>query len=97
MNTKNLPAIVMLLAGLVASIVMFRMRYDLNTMLKIILQVFFAFYILGMIVKRLLDKFCVVKKEEDENQDGQEAKEQEEKGEEEQSQDGAVIEKKDAS
>ncbi len=32
MNTRNIPALVMLTAGLVAGIVMFRMHYSLYTM-----------------------------------------------------------------
>ena len=47
MNTRNIPALVMLTAGLVAGIVMFRMHYSLYTMSWVILLVFAVFYVLG--------------------------------------------------
>ena len=43
MNTRNIPALVMLTAGLVAGIVMFRMNYSLYTMSWVILLVFAVF------------------------------------------------------
>ena len=94
METKNIPSIVMLLAGLVTSIVMYRNEYDLNTTLKMVLLVFFLFYILGCLVKRLLDKFCPLKTEEEEENEGEESEKTEGDEEQKQNQDGSVIEKK---
>nr|MBQ8252678.1 hypothetical protein [Lachnospiraceae bacterium] len=94
METKNIPAIVMLLAGLVTSIVMYRNDYDLNTTLKVVLLVFFVFYIFGSWIKRLLDKFCPVKTEEEEKEGEEDGDEEKAEGEESQNQDGSVIEKK---
>ena len=94
MNTRNIPALVMLTAGLVASIVMFRMHYDLYTMSWVLLLVFAAFYVLGCVIRLMLDKFGMQqeKKEAQQQEDGaaQETGQQEEK---QQSEDGAVIEK----
>lgn len=91
METKNIPTIVMLTAGLVTSIVMYVNRYDLSATLKMVLVVFFVFYIIGLLVKRILDKFCPPPKEEEEESenDGEEAGEGEQTNE-----DGSVIEKK---
>ena len=57
MNTRNIPALVMLTAGLVAGIVMFRMHYSLYTMSWVILLVFAVFYVLGCLIRLMLDKF----------------------------------------
>ena len=93
METKNIPTIVMLAAAFVTSIVMYINDYDLNVTLKVILVVFFVFYILGLLVKRLLDKFCPPPKDEEEN--GEENAEDAEGTDGEQSnEDGSVIEKK---
>lgn len=94
METKNVPSIVMLLAGLVTSIVMYRNEYDLNTTLKVVLLVFFVFYILGCLVKRLLDKFCPVKTGEEEEKEGEETEKEDGEEGQNQNQDGSVIEKK---
>lgn len=90
MNTKNIPTIVMLAAALATSIVMYVNDYDLNVTLKMILIVFLVFYILGALVKRLLDKVCPPKTEED----GDETEEAESEEGEQSNEDGSVIEKK---
>ena len=94
MNTRNIPALVMLTAGLVAGIVMFRMHYSLYTMSWVLLLVFAAFYVLGCVIRMMLDKFGMQqeKKEAQQQEDAaaQETGQQEEK---QQSEDGAVIEK----
>ncbi len=93
METRNVPVIVMLSAGLITSIVMYRNEYSLITTLQMVLLVFFVFYIFGCLIKRLLDKFCPIETEEEE-EDKEEQGEGEEKEGEEQNQDGSVIEKK---
>ncbi len=93
MNTKNIPTIVMLAAAFVTSIVMYINDYDLNVTLKAILIVFFVFYILGLLVKRLLDKFCPPPTQEGEDED-ENAEETAESEGEQGSEDGSVIEKK---
>ena len=104
MNTKNVPVIVMLTAGLAASIVMFKMRYDLVNMLGTLLGVFILFYIFGVLMKKMLDRFCPVEKETEEEtaaEDGSAENGGEEnagqqntvQGQDGRSKDGAVIEK----
>lgn len=92
MGTKNIPTIIMLAAGFVTSIVMYVNDYDLDVTLYAILAVFLAFYIFGCLVKRLLDKFCMPPKTEEETEaEGEEAAETEG---EQVGEDGSVIEKK---
>lgn len=91
MKTKNIPTIVMLAAALVTSIVMFVNDYDLSVTLTTILIVFFVFYILGVLVKKILDKFCPPPKPEDTSE---EETEQEATEDGQGSDDGSVIEKK---
>lgn len=102
MNTKNIPTIIMLTAGLSSSIVMYLMHYGLYKMLRILLLVFFVFYILGLLVKKILDRFCVPKQEETEEEQTAEEEETQEQGKEKEREsrtgkdsekDGSVIEK----
>lgn len=82
MKTKQIPALLMLVAGLIASIVMRIMHYPLVTMLWILLGVLALFYVIGSVFVVLMDKF----EEEDK-------KEEEEPAEEEIDDEGAVVEK----
>lgn len=93
MNTRNIPALVMLTAGLVASIVMFRMHYDLYTMSWVLLLVFAAFYVLGCVIRLMLDKFGMQQEKKEAEQQEAAAQEAEQQEEKQQSEDGAVIEK----
>ncbi len=89
MGTKNIPTIIMLTAGLITSIVMYINHYDLSTTLKIVLVVFFVFYIFGTLIRRMLDRFCFPKKEEEEAAEEENAESEEVQ----QSEDGSVIAK----
>ncbi len=93
MNTRNIPALVMLTAGLVAGIVMFRMHYDLYTMSWVLLLVFAAFYVLGCVIRLMLDKFGMQPEKKEAQQQDSAAQETEQQEEKQQSEDGAVIEK----
>ena len=76
MNTRNIPALVMLTAGLVAGIVMFRMHYSLYTMSWVILLVFAVFYVLGCLIRLMLDKFGMQQeKKKEAEQEGEAAQE----------------------
>lgn len=57
MRTKQIPLIVMLLAGAVASICARLMHYELETTLWILLLVLIVFYIAGCFIKRMMDSF----------------------------------------
>lgn len=93
MNTRNIPALVMLTAGLVAGIVMFRMHYSLYTMSWVILLVFAVFYVLGCVIRMMLDKFGMQQEKKETEQEGDAAQETGQQEEKQQSEDGAVIEK----
>ena len=94
MNTRNIPALVMLTAGLVAGIVMFRMHYSLYTMSWVILLVFAVFYVLGCLIRLMLDKFGLQhEKKQEAEQEGEAAQETGQQEVRQQTEDGAVIEK----
>lgn len=54
---KMIPPFVMLLAGAVVSIAMRLMRYDTRTMLIVLLCVLLVFYIIGCLIKYMMDRF----------------------------------------
>lgn len=54
---RLIPPFVMLFAGAVVSIVMRILRYDLQTMLIILLCVLLGFYFVGRILQIMLDRF----------------------------------------
>ncbi|MCI8947489.1 MAG: hypothetical protein HFI91_10610 [Lachnospiraceae bacterium] len=57
MKRKQIPLIVMLLAGAVTSISTKIMHYELETALWILLAVLIVFYIAGCVIKRVMDSF----------------------------------------
>lgn len=57
MNRKLLPPVLMLVAGLITSIRIFFLDYDMKTALIILLLVLIVFYILGSSIKFALDVF----------------------------------------
>ncbi len=54
---RLIPPFVMLLAGAVVSIYMRILRYDLQTMLIVLLCVLLGFYFVGRILQIMLDRF----------------------------------------
>ena len=65
MNTKNIPAIIMLAAGLVSGIVMVLQDIDNREFCLILLLVLVVFYCIGCVVKVVLDRNIVVMAEEE--------------------------------
>lgn len=63
MNTKSVPAIIMLLAGFTACIAGMNAHMEVADFLKMLLIVLIVFYILGCMIEYILDKHFVVKKE----------------------------------
>lgn len=57
MKRKLLPPFIMLVAGLIASIRTFFLHYDTKSSLIILLVVLVVFYVLGSILKYVLDTF----------------------------------------
>ena len=84
LNTKALPAVVMLLGGAATAISCFVREYPLMRMLVVIFFSLLLFWLIGIGIKMLLDKIVIIRKEETEEDAGIENPE---------SSDGAVIEK----
>lgn len=57
MKTKQIPLVVMLFAGAVASITTTLMHYELETSLWILLAVLLVFYVVGCVLQRTIDSF----------------------------------------
>ena len=94
MNTKNIPPLIMLTAGLIVTAVMYIRHYQLHTMLGILLAVLLVFYIVGLLIKKMFDVFGM----EIEKREAEEKEKAEEEGQQgkmlfDENQDGAVIEK----
>lgn len=56
MNTRPLPAIIMLIAGLITCLIAIITKIETVSTLKTLLLVLVGFYILGLIVKIIIDK-----------------------------------------
>jgi len=63
MKTKNIPSIIMLLAGAITSIITYFNAYTVRRMLFTLLVVLVIFYILGLIVKGIMDYFISVRED----------------------------------
>ncbi len=60
MNTKPIPAIIMLTAGFVTCVIGILQHYSFGVFVKTLFLILVGFYILGGIVKFVLDKGFVV-------------------------------------
>jgi len=82
MKTKRIPLIVMLLAGAAASISTRLMHDDLETSLWILLSVLIVFYIIGCVLRRVLESFeaQIEKKEKDEKESAADGEAEEKDG-----------------
>lgn len=72
-RTKYIPAIVTLIGCLAAAIITIINKYDSLHSMIIILSVLIVFYIAGLIIKGLTDKYLVIEEEiinEEENEEG---------------------------
>lgn len=57
MERKMIPLTLMLVAGAICSIVCIIHNYDVSTMLLVLFIVLAVFYILGCIIKRIMEEF----------------------------------------
>lgn len=57
MKRKLIPPFLMLSMGAISSIIMLVLHYEINTMLFVLLGVLIAFYIIGCLLKWMLDTF----------------------------------------
>ena len=69
MKTKGIPAVVMLLAGFVTCIIGIVQHMETDVFIKTLLAVLIIFYLLGCIVKLVLDKNFKEMDEPEENQE----------------------------
>ena len=65
MNTKRIPALVMLLAGAVATIVTYINHYSLEDMLVVLILTLIVFLIIGIAIKLVFDSFHIEEPDED--------------------------------
>lgn len=83
MNTKSIPAVIMLSAGLITCIAGIAVHMEVIRFTKMLFIVLIVFYLFGCIVKLILDKgFAAVRKKE-ETTDGDNTSEEEEEEEQE--------------
>lgn len=68
MKTKHIPALVTLLAGAVAALLMWLWKVDFFTFTRNLLIVLVIFYILGIVIKMILDHNFKDMKEEAEGE-----------------------------
>ncbi|SFB25382.1 hypothetical protein SAMN05216249_11564 [Acetitomaculum ruminis DSM 5522] len=57
MKTKDVPVMIMLLSGFICSTVCILNNYELFDMLRALIIVLVLFYIIGLVAKRVLNKF----------------------------------------
>lgn len=57
MNRKNMPLILMLVAGIVTSIFTFVKRYTISEKMLALLVTLIVFYLLGSLLRGMLDRF----------------------------------------
>lgn len=75
-RTKYIPAIITLIGCLAATIITFLNKYDTLRSMLIILAALIIFYIAGLIMKGLADKYLVIEEEiisDMENEEGNES------------------------
>lgn len=80
MKTKHIPALVTLLAGAVAALLMWLWKVDFFTFTRNLLIILVVFYILGCVIKLILDRSF--KDMDDEAKEGEETGAEGESGEE---------------
>ncbi|MBO4890631.1 MAG: hypothetical protein J5574_06525 [Lachnospiraceae bacterium] len=91
MNTKKIPALVMLSAGAVSTIVTYINGYDLTEMLAILVLTLVVFLIIGVIIKLIFDSFHIEEPDEDRVDDEGEVVEKTEISEDEEAEDAGAA------
>lgn len=64
MKFKNMPLIIMLVAGLITSITAVIRKIDTTTALTTLFFVLLSFYVLGLLARYIINKICFPKEEE---------------------------------
>ncbi len=71
MKTKQIPAIIMLLAGAVSVITMYMKHYELKDLLGILLGILIGAYIVGLIIQKVLNHFIPPVEDEKQTPEGE--------------------------
>ena len=87
---RLIPVIITLLGCLAACFVAIRSHYDAMHAMKVILAVLVVFYIAGLLIKGLADKYLVIEKVEENEEEQQEDAENQDA----EKEDGKTAEKK---
>ena len=66
---KMIPAILMLMAGAITSIICYILKYEVMSMLLILLLVMFLFYMVGDVIRFFLGKYVWPPEEDEEETD----------------------------
>lgn len=77
MNTRPIPAIIMLIAGFITCIITMIQKFTVNESLIVLLISLISFYIIGGIIKKILDYFLNPPKVESEEEAEAEKQEEE--------------------
>lgn len=82
MKTKQIPAIIMLVAGFIACLAGMNAHMEVADFLKMLLIVLVVFYVLGCMIKQIIDKnFVEIQEETTDGEDTEEEPETEEEAE----------------
>lgn len=65
MKTKKIPALIMLLGGSVTCVVTYICRYNLEDMLIALIFSLIIFFILGLVIEYLFEKFEIAQEKEE--------------------------------
>lgn len=60
---RSIPTIIMLIAAIITCVISIYNQYDMDYFITLLIIVLLVFYILGMVVKAVLDKILVEKNE----------------------------------
>lgn len=74
---RNLPAFITLLAGFITSVIAILYRFELIKTLWLLILIMTIFFILGMIMRIILDRSLRLPEEESQEEENEESEEQE--------------------
>ncbi len=83
MKFKNMPLIIMLVAGLITSVMTVIKNYDTTVALTTLFIVLLSFYVLGLIARYVINKICFpIEEDKKEEENSEESEGSEEEGQE---------------
>lgn len=69
---RNLPAFLTLLSGFITSVIAIVCKFDLVRMLWTLVVIMVIFFVIGLIIRYILDKALVIPEPEEEKKEGEE-------------------------